>query len=99
MTKEDIIRKLTRTKLWAAVIATVCILYLAVTQGMDAGDCAKSIAAAWAAYAIAEGYIDGKREESSSNQYVKTESVTATSASQKVVEKTLLPEKEGEQHG
>ena len=87
--------KLTSRKFWGAVIVTVCALYLAVFQDADKGYCATAIAAAWTGYALAEGYVDGKREESSSNQYVKTESVTATSASQKVVEKTLLPDKEG----
>ena len=93
MSKEDLIRKLTRTKFWAAVIATACAMYLALCQNADAGTCAASIAAAWLAYAVAEGYVDGKREESS--QTLNTTSVTATSASQKVVEKAFTADKEG----
>ena len=89
MTKEDFIRKLTRTKLWGAVIATLCALYLAVTQQADAGACAAAIAGAWMAYAVAEGYIDGKREESSQTV------VSATSTDKATVAELLTPKEGG----
>ena len=86
------IQKLTSRKFWGAVIVTLCALYLAVFENADAGTCAGAIAAAWVGYGVSEGYVDGKREESS--QTLNTTSVTATSASQKVVEKAFTAEKE-----
>ena len=86
------ISKLTSRKLWGAVIATLCALYLAVFQSADANTCAGAIAAAWGAYAIAEGYADGKSAESNGTQTVNTTSVTATSTSQKVVERAFSDE-------
>ncbi|MBQ3300615.1 MAG: hypothetical protein IJH04_00415 [Eggerthellaceae bacterium] len=85
-------QKLTSRKFWGAVIVTVCALYMAVFQNADAGTCAAAIAAAWVGYSVAEGYVDGKSAEST--QTVNTTSVTATSASQKVVEKAFTNDKD-----
>lgn len=81
--------KLTSRKFWGAVIVTLCGLYLAIFQDADAGACAGAIAVAWMGYCVAEGYVDGKREESNQTITTNETSVTATSASQKVVEKAF----------
>jgi len=56
--------------------------------------CAVGMALSAGIYAASEAYVDGQAAKST--QTISTTSVTATSTSQKVVEKALAPEKEGE---
>ena len=56
--------------------------------------CAVGMALSAGIYAASEAYVDGPAAKST--QTISTTSVTATSTSQKVVEKALAPEKEGE---
>lgn len=56
--------------------------------------CAVGMALSAGIYAASEAYVDGQAAKST--QTINSTSVTATSTSQKVVEKALTPEKEGE---
>ena len=56
--------------------------------------CAVGMALSAGIYAASEAYVDGQAAKST--QTISTTSVTATSTSQKVVEKALAQEKEGE---
>ena len=75
----------------AAFLAAFCT---GVTGVFPAEWCAVGMALSAGIYAASEAYVDG--QSAKSNQTINTNSVTATSASQKVVEKALLTEKEGE---
>lgn len=56
--------------------------------------CAVGMALSAGIYAASEAYVDGQAAKST--QTINSTSVTATSTSQKVVEKALSTEKEGE---
>lgn len=56
--------------------------------------CAVGMALSAGIYAASEAYVDGQAAKST--QTISTTSVTATATSQKVVEKALATEKEGE---
>ena len=56
--------------------------------------CAVGMALSAGIYAASEAYVDGQAAKST--QTINSTSVTATSTSQKVVEKALTQEKEGE---
>lgn len=75
----------------AAFLAAFCA---GVTGVLPAEYCTIGMALSAGIYAASEAYVDGKSAEST--QTVNTTSVSATSASQKVVEKAFASDKEGE---
>ena len=91
-----VLEKSTSRKFWLAVAAFLASLAAGVTGVADPSVCAVCMAVSAGIYAACEAYVDGQAAKST--QTISTTSVTATSTSQKVVEKALAPEtqKEGE---
>ena len=85
--------KFTSRKFWMAVAGFLASFAAGVTGIADPTVCAVCMALSAGIYAACEAYVDG--QSAKSTQTINTNNVTATSASQKVVEKALLPEKEG----
>ena len=71
----------------AAFLAAFCA---GVTGVLPSEWCTVGMAASAGIYAASEAYVDGK--SAGANQNINTTSVSATSASQKVVEKALAPD-------
>ena len=80
--------KLTSRKFLLALAAFLASLGAGLSGIADASVCAVSMTASAAIYAACEAYVDGAAAKST--QTISTTSVTATSASQKVVEKALI---------
>ena len=87
--------KFTSRKFWMAVAAFLASFAAGVTGIADPTVCAVCMALSAGIYAACEAYVDGQIAKSVQTINTNNNSVTATSASQKVVEKALLPEKEG----
>ena len=87
MNKDEIIRKVVSRKFLLSVAAFLTAFFSGVTGILPPEQCAIGMALSAGIYAFCEAYVDGQREKSS--QTVSTTSVTATSASQKVVEKAF----------
>ena len=96
MSKQDFIRKVTSRKFLLSLAAFITVFCTGVAGVMPPEWCAVGMALSAGIYAACEAYVDGQRE--SANQTVKTSNatVTATSASQKVVEKALSKESSNE---
>lgn len=84
----EIIRKITSRKFLIAIAAFLAALGAGLAGVADPTTCAICMTASAAIYAACEAYVDGAAAKS--NQTVSTMSVTATSASQKVVEKAFI---------
>lgn len=85
--KKDLIDKFTSRKFLIAIAAFLASLGAGLSGVADPSICAISMTASAAIYAACEAYVDGAAAKST--QTVSTMSVTATSASQKVVEKAF----------
>lgn len=83
----NLVRKLTSRKFWLAVAAFLAAFAMGVAGIMPPEWCAVCMAVSAGIYAACEAYVDGSAAKA--NQTVSTTSVTATSTSQKVVEKAF----------
>ena len=83
----NFVRKLTSRKFWLAVAAFLAAFAMGVAGIMPPEWCAVCMAVSAGIYAACEAYVDGSAAKA--NQTVSTTSVTATSTSQKVVEKAF----------
>lgn len=87
MSRDDFIRKITSRKFLFAAAAFLAALGAGLAGVADPNVCAVCMAVSAAIYAACEAYVDGSAAKA--NQTMSTTSVTATSTSQKVVEKAF----------
>ena len=89
------ISKLTSRKMWLSIAAFLAAFAMGVTGIMPAEWCGACMAVSAGIYAACEAYVDGQAAKANGTQTVNTTSITATSASQKVVEKAFTSQEAG----
>lgn len=87
MSREDIMRKLTSRKFILSLAAFLAAFCTGVAGVFPPEFCAIGMALSAGIYAACEAYVDGQRAQAT--QTVNATTVTATSASQKVVEQAF----------
>ena len=96
MSKQDFIRKVTSRKFLLSLAAFITVFCTGVAGVLPPEWCAVGMALSAGIYAACEAYVDGQAAGANGMTQVYSESVskmvTATSASQKVVEKALSQE-------
>lgn len=90
MNKEDLIRKLTSRKFLLALAAFLGTFATGCAGVIPPEFCAIGMALSAGIYAACEAYVDGQAAKA--NQTIATTSISASSASQKVVEKAFSNE-------
>lgn len=86
----NLINKFTSRKFWLAVAAFIAAFVGMASGALEPKWSVLLMALSAGIYAACEAYVDGQAAKST--QTINTTSITATSASQKVVEKALAPE-------
>ena len=84
------IQKLTSRKFLLSTAAFLAAFFGGVAGVIPPEHCAVGMALSAGIYAACEAYVDG--QSAGASQTISTTSISATSASQKVVEKALAPD-------
>lgn len=85
-------QKFASRKFWISVAAFLAAFSMGVAGVMPAEWCAVCMALSAGIYAACEAYVDGKSAGAAQSVTTTSTSISATSASQKVVEAALAPE-------